>query len=128
MVSMRLPLAPVWHVCFETVLLPALVLSTVLQPTSWLSRALEWKPLVWIGTISYSLYLWQKFFLPPLVPARGAFYFLQQAPLKVLAILLMATISYYLVELPMTRWGHRVTGSPRLVRPGRNQALFLPQG
>jgi peptidoglycan/LPS O-acetylase OafA/YrhL len=127
-VSMRLPLAPVWHVCFETVLLPALVLSTVLQPTSWLSRALEWKPLVWIGTISYSLYLWQQFFLPPLVPARGPFHLLQRAPLNVLAILVMATLTYYLVEMPMTRWGHRITVAPRLVPPRRNQGLFLPHG
>ena len=125
--STRLPLAPVWHVCFETVLLPALVLSTVLQPTSWLSRALEWKPLVWIGTISYSVYLWQQFFLPPFVPARGFFHFLQRPPWNVLAIFFMATLSFYLVETPIIRWGHRVTRAPRLILPGRNQGMFLPQ-
>jgi peptidoglycan/LPS O-acetylase OafA/YrhL len=122
--SMRIPLAPVWHVCFESVLLPALVLSTVLQPTSWLSRALQWKPLVWIGTISYSLYLWQQFFLPPFVPARGPFHFVQRSPWNVLAIFLLATLSFYFVETPMIRRGHRLTSSPRLLRPEQPEAIL----
>jgi peptidoglycan/LPS O-acetylase OafA/YrhL len=116
--SMRLPLSPVWHICFESILLPALIMSTVLQPQSWLSRALEWKPVAWIGTISYSLYLWQQIFLPPLVPARGPFHSLQEPPWNVLAIFLLATLSGYLIEMPMIRWGYRVI-QPSLTRLGR---------
>jgi peptidoglycan/LPS O-acetylase OafA/YrhL len=36
----------------------ALLVTFALQKGSWLSRALSWRPLVWIGLISYSLYLW----------------------------------------------------------------------
>jgi peptidoglycan/LPS O-acetylase OafA/YrhL len=94
----------------QTMLCPALVLSTVLQPASSLGRVLEWKPLRWLGTISYSLYLWQELFLPhgPQVTASGAFRHLQQPPWSLLAMLVCACLSRYLIEIPMTRLGHRL--------------------
>jgi peptidoglycan/LPS O-acetylase OafA/YrhL len=123
---MRLPLRPDWEVGIEAVLFPTLILSTVLQPRSWLSRALEWKPVAWTGTISYSLYLWQQIFLPPLIPAEGPFHSLQRSPWNVLAIFLLATMSFYLIEMPMIHWGHRVIRSPSLIRSGRSQDNHLP--
>jgi peptidoglycan/LPS O-acetylase OafA/YrhL len=97
----------------RVVLLPALVLSTVIQPESLLGRVLEWQPLRWIGTISYSLYLWQELFLPELTSekAHGAFHYLQQPPWNVLAILVCACLSRYLLELPMIRFGHRLSAT-----------------
>jgi peptidoglycan/LPS O-acetylase OafA/YrhL len=107
-------LHPAGLILLRAVLLPALVLSTVIQPTSLLGRVLEWQPLRWIGTISYSLYLWQELFSPELASekAHGAFHYLQQPPWNVLAILICACLSRYLIEIPMTRLGHsfRVTG------------------
>jgi peptidoglycan/LPS O-acetylase OafA/YrhL len=93
------------------VLIPALILSTVIYPASLLGRALEWQPLRWIGTISYSLYLWQEIFLPPLASekALGVFHYVQQPPWNVLAILASGCLSRYLIELPMSRLGHRLT-------------------
>ena len=58
-------------IVLHAVLMPALVLSTVLQPASLLGRVLEWRPLRWLGTISYSLYLWQMLFLPGWLPKGG---------------------------------------------------------
>jgi peptidoglycan/LPS O-acetylase OafA/YrhL len=110
-------------VLLQTMLVPLLVLSTVLQPTSLLSRFLEWKPLSWIGTISYSLYLWQELFLPHVVgvTAPGSFRHIQQAPWSLLAIVACACFSRYLIEIPMTRLGHRLGDIPstpkRLVGP-----------
>jgi peptidoglycan/LPS O-acetylase OafA/YrhL len=79
---------------------------------------LELQPVRWIGTLSYSIYLWQELFLPELhsVAAPGAFHHLQQWPWNVLAILLCATMSRYLIELPMTRLGHRLSASPLRLR------------
>ena len=93
------------------VLLPILVLSTVIQPASWLGRALEWPLLRWIGTLSYSLYLWQELFLPELASerAQGMFNYLQRAPWNLLAVLACACLSRYLIEIPMTRFGHRLS-------------------
>jgi peptidoglycan/LPS O-acetylase OafA/YrhL len=36
----------------------ALLITFAVQKGTWLSRALSWRPLVWVGLISYSLYLW----------------------------------------------------------------------
>ena len=107
----------------DAVLLPVLVVSTVIQPHSVLGRVLEWRPLRWIGTISFSLYLWQELFLPgPTAElARGGFRYLQQPPWNLLAILVCACLSRYLIEIPMTRLGHRISASslalPRAVDP-----------
>ena len=44
------------------ILMPGIVLGTVLKPGSFGTQLLEWRPLRWIGRISYSLYLWQQLF------------------------------------------------------------------
>ena len=108
-------------ILLRAVLLPPLVLSTVIQPDSFLGRILEWQPLRWIGTISYSLYLWQQLFLPELASerAQGAFHYLQQPPWNVLAILICACLSRYLIEIPMTRLGHGQRIATGLAQGGR---------
>ena len=100
-------------VVLHAVLMPALVLSTVLQPASLLGRVLEWRPLRWLGTLSYSVYLWQMLFLPELASVRSneVFRYLQQPPLNLVAILTMACLSRYLIEVPMTRLGHRLSAN-----------------
>jgi peptidoglycan/LPS O-acetylase OafA/YrhL len=100
-------------IVLHAVLMPALVLSTVLQPASLLGRVLEWRPLRWLGSISYSLYLWQMLFLPEMASdrGRGIFHYLQLAPWNLLAILTMACLSRYLIEVPMTRLGHRLSAN-----------------
>lgn len=67
------------------------LLLHVVQRPYWL---LNWRPVVWLGKISYSLYLWQQLF------AYGEhgkpWYFL-------LIALATAAASYYLIEMPMLR-------------------------
>jgi peptidoglycan/LPS O-acetylase OafA/YrhL len=107
-------LHPPLQTLMDAILLPALVVSTVLQPRSVLGRILEWRPLRWIGSISFSLYLWQELFLPELKAelAGGSLRFLQQPPWNLLAILVCACLSRYLIEIPMTRLGHRISAAP----------------
>jgi peptidoglycan/LPS O-acetylase OafA/YrhL len=106
----------------DAVLFPVLVVSTVIQPHSVLGRVLEWQPLRWIGTISFSLYLWQELFLPgPAAElARGGFRYLQQPGWNLVVILACACLSRYVIEIPMTRLGHRVSvmslSLPRAIR------------
>ena len=107
-------------------LLPVMLLSTVTQPESWLGRVLDWPPMRWIGTLSYSLYIWQELSLPEItsVMARGRFSALQRPPWNLLALLVAACLSRYLVEIPMNRIGHRLSASP--LRLTKSAASPLP--
>jgi peptidoglycan/LPS O-acetylase OafA/YrhL len=98
----------------RAICLPVIVVSTVLQPASLLGRALEWRLLRWLGTLSYSLYLWQELFLPEVRSqlAPGALHYLQQPPWNLVAVLVCACLSRYLIEIPMIRLGHRLSVSP----------------
>jgi peptidoglycan/LPS O-acetylase OafA/YrhL len=93
------------------IILPLLLLSTVLKSNSILSRLLESPPLRWIGTISYSVYLWQQLFLPeiPSLRAHGAFGNLQHEPWNLMAILICACLSHYMLESPMNRLGRHLS-------------------
>ena len=70
-----------------------------------MNDALSWKPLVFIGLISYSLYLWHW---PLLVLAK--YYYNGMEPLSprasgllFLAVLLLAVASYYVIERPFRK-------------------------
>jgi len=86
-------------------LIPILIAGTMLH-TEWrLSRFLETGVLKWVGRISYSLYVWQQiiFLVRPEVAGERtwpAWFAISMIPLCSLA-------SYYLVELPMIRYGRR---------------------
>jgi len=67
-------------------------------PGDRLGRALNARPLVFIGTLSYSLYLWQQVFLN----RRGSSD-LQSFPVNLFLVGLVALASYYLVERPFLR-------------------------
>jgi peptidoglycan/LPS O-acetylase OafA/YrhL len=87
---------------------PFLLISTVLHPQSVAGRLLEWKPLRGIGRISYSLYLWQQlFFIGDHVAATGTLHYLQHGPWNLIATFTLATASYFLLEKPTIRLGHR---------------------
>ncbi len=90
-------------------LAPLLILATMLHPASWFSRLLESAPLRFVGRISYSLYLWQQLFLVSHFGAdTGQLGPLQTWPLSWLMAFGCSLLSYYLVEQPMIRLGHRL--------------------
>lgn len=94
---------------------PLMVLSTMLHPGSWLGRLLETRLFLFMGRISYSLYLWQQlFFLRS--PEYSILRYLQAPPWNVIAVLTCAVLSYYIVEKPLLRIGHRLAPP---VTPGR---------
>ena len=64
-------------------------------------RVLNLPPVVWLGNISYSLYLWQQPFLNPASPSRYG----------VIWALGLACASYYLVEKPMLRARDRMVST-----------------
>lgn len=87
---------------------PLLLLSTVYNPRMFIGRFLEWKPLRWIGRLSYSLYLWQQLFICHRFVGYKPLGILETPPLNLLLIIACAAVSFYLVELPTIRLGHRL--------------------
>lgn len=73
-------------------------------------RLLEVRPLVWVGRLSYSLYLWQQPFMQP----HGDRYW-QTFPVNLVAALVLASLSYYLVEQPVLRLRDRRAASRKTV-------------
>ena len=102
---------------WEAMIVPVLVASTVLRPKSVAGRVLEHPLLRWIGRLSYSLYLWEFFFVYyPGVPSTLGVW--QTFPVNLIAAVVCAAASYYLVERPLVRLGHRL--APAMPRDGRD--------
>ncbi|MBE7448494.1 MAG: acyltransferase [Kofleriaceae bacterium] len=71
-------------------------------PDGWTGRALNAAPLVWLGGLSYSLYLWQEPFLNP--HGRMA---INTFPLNLALAVACALASSYLIERPILAWRAR---------------------
>ncbi len=86
-------------------------------------RLLNWAPLEWLGSISYSLYLWQQLFLAP--NGTGLIHLF---PFDILLSLLCAVASYHLIERPFLGlrdrlWPARVGTAPGDTPPLAVQAI-----
>jgi peptidoglycan/LPS O-acetylase OafA/YrhL len=92
----------------------ALVIArTIERPDDRLGRVLNSPSLVWVGTLSYSIYLWQQVFLD-----RHGSSILQAFPLNLTLALLAAAASYYLIERPFLQLRHGVERDPGQRRVG----------
>lgn len=87
-----------------------LVLHAVTHPAGWFGRWLNTRPLMHMGVLSYSLYLWQEPFLNFISDAWVA-----RFPLNLLLAWGAAELSYRLVEKPFLRLKERLHPSAPLV-------------
>jgi len=74
------------------------------------------RPVIWIGVLSYSLYLWQQIFLD-----RYSVTLITSFPINLMLALACATASYYLVEKPCLALRSRIFVTPQ------PQTAMLPQ-
>jgi len=72
------------------------------ESRTFAARLLAVRPLVWIGRISYSLYLWQELFLD-----RASTAWWTRFPVNVVLAFVAAALSYYFVEQPVLAWRDR---------------------
>jgi len=108
---------------WEAMIVPVIIVGTVLRPRSVLGRMLESPIMRWIGRLSYSLYLWEFFFVYyPGVPITLGVW--QTFPVNLIAAVVCAAASYYLVERPLVRLGHRL--APAMPRDAMDRATVAP--
>ncbi|MBS1123438.1 MAG: acyltransferase family protein [Deltaproteobacteria bacterium] len=74
----------------------------VRHPDLRVGRFLESRMLVWVGSMSYSLYLWQQLFVD-----RHSEFWANAFPLNLVLAAAAAIVSFYLVERPVLRWRAR---------------------
>jgi peptidoglycan/LPS O-acetylase OafA/YrhL len=102
----------------------AVLAFVTLRPSGWLGRCLAVAPLVWLGRISYGVYLWHWPLFAVLTEGRTGATGLLLLALRMTATVAVATVSYLVIEQPI-RTG-RVRLPPALPRPGLPRALRRP--
>jgi len=97
---------PITRALAAVFLIPMVLMGTMLFPGGIVARFLELGLLRWIGKLSYSLYLWQQmFFSGHYFQPLGSW---QTFPGSWILLFGCAAGSYYLVEKPMMRMGHKL--------------------
>lgn len=87
------------------ILIASIMLFSVFGPRGTWFKFLNSKIINQIGLWSYSLYLWQQLFIVK------TSYWINQYPINILLTLLVAIISYYLVEKPFLKIKAKFSGS-----------------
>jgi peptidoglycan/LPS O-acetylase OafA/YrhL len=93
----------------------AIAASTILiallsSPDWWITRALCMPPLVWIGRLSYSLYLWHLPIYGFVKAERLGLSRVSVIVLKLILSFVAAIASYYAIERPFLRLKRRLSG------------------
>ena len=104
------------------------VIFAALQPGWWTTRALEFRPLVWLGRLSYSLYLWHPLAYDVFHKFTRDYQFRWSVAkmLPNLCALLLAIGSYYCVERPFLRLKDRQKKSRMRKEPSPTYGLCRP--
>ena len=88
------------------------VCATIVEPQAFAGRVLESALLRWIGRLSYSLYIWQQLFLG-FATVFLPFGIFSRFPVNIASTVLVSCVSYYGMEKPLMRLGHRLArGQP----------------
>ena len=91
----------------EAICIGLMVARVVRFPEGAVGRVLNARPVVFVGVLSYSLYLWQQVFIRE-QPSKWMGF-----PLNIALIFLLALLSYYLVEQPALRARRRLLEAPK---------------
>ena len=83
--------------------LAILIHRCVYRSHDWIGQVLNWKPIVFVGALSYSLYLWQQLFLN-----RESNAWINTFPQNIILAIATALASYFLLEKPLLKLRHRL--------------------
>ncbi len=119
----RLPaVIEVWMPTVQALAVVCAIWVTLERPSGAIYRTLNSRPIVWVGTLSYSLYVWQQLFLSHFAGPRLAALPVYDWRVWWLAALACACASYYVVERPILRVRDSLrarlfAGPPPVTRP-----------
>ena len=84
---------------------PVLVVCLLCSPWRPLRGLFEFPPLVWLGQVSYGIYLWHigVFWMLGKLGVGGAWFW----PASLAALVAVAALSFYALERPMLRFKRR---------------------
>ena len=97
------------------------------NPSSVIGRVLNWAPIVKIGVLSYSIYIWQTLFLH--VQDSKVFAplsFIGRFPANWLGFFALACLSYYLIEQPSLQLRRRLISSLHVYAAKRQSGKGRP--
>ncbi|MDQ0216153.1 peptidoglycan/LPS O-acetylase OafA/YrhL/ribosomal protein L21E [Oikeobacillus pervagus] len=86
----------------------AILIACVCHPVSFLGKLLSWKPLRWMGSRSYGIYLWHYPVIvlgTPVYEIGNPVYW--RVALQLVIILIIAEFSYRFIEMPIRKHGFR---------------------
>ncbi|MGE7112174.1 acyltransferase family protein [Lysinibacillus sp. NPDC047702] len=86
----------------------AILIGCVCHPVSFLGKILSWKPLRWIGSRSYGIYLWHYPIIvlgTPVYEIGNPAYW--RIALQLMLIFIIAELSYRFIEMPIRKDGFR---------------------
>lgn len=86
----------------ESVAIAVLLGASTLHPGQRMASVLSFAPLRWLGRVSYSVYVWNFIFF--MMSSDG-----WEGVAMMGLMWFFALSSYYFIELPCTRFGHRIT-------------------
>lgn len=84
-----------------------LIHRSVYHANDRMGRVLNFKPVAFVGVLSYSLYLWQQLFIN-----RSSGDWVNAFPQNILFTVAAALASYFIIEKPFFRLRHRLRFSP----------------
>lgn len=99
------PLAYIVGGTFANIGMVLLLQNIVRHPDQFVGRICNFKPLIWVGVLSYSLYLWQQPFL-----YFGSSAWVCSFPQNVFLAFAAAIASYFVIEKPFLRLKERISG------------------
>ncbi|MCY7906467.1 acyltransferase family protein [Bacillus inaquosorum] len=89
-------------------MIAAILIACVCHPSSFLGNLLSWRPLRWLGTRSYGIYLWHYPVIVLSTPVQEignpVFWHIV---LKVIVTFILAELSYHFIEKPVRTQGFR---------------------
>jgi peptidoglycan/LPS O-acetylase OafA/YrhL len=84
----------------DAIAISALTIWLICSPSSQFGKIFNSQIMIQLGTISYSLYLWQQLFL---TPGRNITW-TGQFPINIATAVLLGTISYFAIEKPALKF------------------------